>query len=204
MSTSVVTKKVGVIMGSTRANRLGEQIADWVIASLPKQENVSYEKVDLRTWNLPYFDEPQHPRTGIYSMDSTKAWSQYIAQIDSFIFITPQYNLSIPGALKNAIDHLSGEWANKPTIIISYGYRGANLAAEDLTKILNRGLKMKTTTSQPQITIAGDMFDADNKFKDIATSFASYTEIITKAHSELVGLLFAAPVVAEPAVVASA
>lgn len=125
--------KVGVIIASTRPNRKGKIIADWFlneIAKLPEFEPIT---LDLKEINLPMMDEPEHPRLRKYTHPHTFAWSELVDNCDAFVAITPEYNYSIPAALKNAFDYLSQEWNQKPMSFVSYGgISGGTRAVQEL------------------------------------------------------------------------
>jgi NAD(P)H-dependent FMN reductase len=110
-----------IILGSTRPGRNGEAIAKWVYDIAKKRTDAEFEYVDIKDYNLPLLDEPISPSLGKYSKEHTKAWSTKIDSFDAFVFVTPEYNHGIPGALKNAIDFLYKEWNNKVAGFVSYG-----------------------------------------------------------------------------------
>ncbi|KAJ5928700.1 hypothetical protein N7466_007656 [Penicillium verhagenii] len=112
--------------------------------------------LDLAAQSLPLYDEsvipaslPPTDPTPHYSKEHTRIWSQVVRQYDAFIFVTPQYNWSIPASLKNALDYLFHEWKGKPAGIVTYGSRGGGKAADHLRGVLN-GLRMRVVgTSVP-------------------------------------------------------
>jgi NAD(P)H-dependent FMN reductase len=122
--------KIGVIVGSTRPGRKSIDVAKWVAKDAP-----GFEIVDLAEWNLPFLDEPVPAAYGAYQHEHTKRWSQHIEQFNGFVFVTPEYNASIPAVLKNAIDFLGKEWA-KPFAIVSYGGGGGVSALLHLKQVL--------------------------------------------------------------------
>ena len=124
--------RIGIILGSTRPNRNGEQVANWVLEVASQREDAEFELVDLRDYPLPHLDEPLPPSMGQYANDHTKEWSQKIASFDGFVIVTPEYNHSTSGVLKNAIDYLYAEWNNKAVGFVSYGGVGGARAAEHL------------------------------------------------------------------------
>jgi len=113
--------KIQVILGSTRPGRNGEAVAKWVAETAKKHSGIDVELVDVADYNLPLLDEPLTPSQGQYSNAHTKKWAEKIAQADGYIFVTAEYNHSVPGALKNAIDYLYAEWNNKAAGFVSYG-----------------------------------------------------------------------------------
>jgi NAD(P)H-dependent FMN reductase len=127
---------VGIILGSTRPNRNGEAVAKWVIEQTKSRTDASYELVDIKDYDLPLLDEPIPPSQGKYSQPHTKRWAEKIASFDAFVFVTPEYNHSTSGALKNAIDFLYREWNNKAAGFVSYGSAGGARAVEALRLIM--------------------------------------------------------------------
>jgi NAD(P)H-dependent FMN reductase len=124
--------RIGIILGSTRPNRNGEQVARWVYDIASRRTDAEFELVDLRDYPLPHLDEPLPPSLGQYQNEHTRQWADKIASFDGFVFVTPEYNHSTSGVLKNAIDYLYAEWNNKAAGIVSYGAVGGARAAEHL------------------------------------------------------------------------
>ncbi len=112
---------VKVILGSTRPNRFGIQPAEWIMEQTKRITDHTFELVDLAKVNLPLLDEPAPPMMVQYTKEHTKEWSKIIGEADGFVFITAEYNHSIPAALKNALDYLFVEWNFKPASFVSYG-----------------------------------------------------------------------------------
>src|SRR3979411_1417354 len=113
--------RIAVIIGSTRPGRKGEAVAKWVYEIAQKRSDAEFELVDIKDFNLPLLDEPVPPIMGQYSKPHTKAWAAKIGSFDAYVFVTPEYNHGISGALKNAIDFLFAEWNNKAAGFVSYG-----------------------------------------------------------------------------------
>ena len=116
--------KIGIILGSTRPNRNGEQVARWVYDIASRREDAEFELVDLRDYPLPHLDEPLPPSMGQYQGEHTRRWAEKIASFDGFVIVTPEYNHGTSGVLKNAIDYLYAEWNNKAVGFVSYGAVG--------------------------------------------------------------------------------
>lgn len=127
---------IGIIVGSVRAGRIGVQITQWVRGVASEQTDLGFRVIDLADWPLPMDDEPDLPASGEYRQPHTRRWSEAVAELEGFVFVTPQYNWGYPAALKNALDHLSGEWAGKPALIVSYANRGGQRAADQLREVL--------------------------------------------------------------------
>jgi NAD(P)H-dependent FMN reductase len=124
--------RIGIILGSTRPNRNGEQVARWVYDNASLRSDAEFELVDLRDYPLPHLDEPLPPSLGQYQNDHTRQWAEKIASFDGFVIVTPEYNHSTSGVLKNAIDYLYAEWNNKAVGFVSYGSVGGARAVEHL------------------------------------------------------------------------
>ncbi|GLW10015.1 FMN reductase [Microtetraspora sp. NBRC 13810] len=127
--------KIGIIIGSTRPGRAGESVARWVLDLAKQRTDAEFELVDLLDYKLPHLDEAMPPSMGQYSQPHTQAWAAKIASFDGFVFVTPEYNHSTSGALKNAIDFLFAEWNNKAAGFVSYGSVGGTRAVEHLRLI---------------------------------------------------------------------
>jgi NAD(P)H-dependent FMN reductase len=126
--------RIAVILGSTRPGRNGKAVADWVMTQASDRE-AGYDLIDLADYPLPHLDEAVPPSFGAYANEHTKEWSATIAQYDGYIFVTPEYNHSTSGVLKNAIDYLYTEWNNKSAGFVSYGSLGGTRAIEHLRGI---------------------------------------------------------------------
>jgi NAD(P)H-dependent FMN reductase len=124
--------RIGIILGSTRPNRNGEQVARWVLEIASRRQDADFELIDLRDYPLPHLDEALPPSMGQYQNDHTKEWAAKIATFDGFVIVTPEYNHGTSGVLKNAIDYLYAEWNNKAVGFVSYGSAGGARAAEHL------------------------------------------------------------------------
>jgi NAD(P)H-dependent FMN reductase len=98
-----------VVAASTRPGRRGLAVARWVTRLAEAHGGFDVELVDLVEVGLPVFDEPHHPRLQQYVHQHTKDWSATVSRADAFVFVTPEYNHSFPGALKNALDFLSAK-----------------------------------------------------------------------------------------------
>jgi NAD(P)H-dependent FMN reductase len=159
--------RIGVILGSTRPGRRGEQVAHWVIDQSGRRTDADFELVDLADYPLPHLDEPLPPSMGQYQNAHTQDWAATIKRFDGFVFVTPEYNHSTSGVLKNALDFLYSEWNNKAMGVVSYGVLGGARAAEHLR------------------LIAGELQMADvrtNVALSMFTDFANFTELAPGAH----------------------
>jgi NAD(P)H-dependent FMN reductase len=150
--------KLGIIIGSTRPGRVGEDVARWVAEIARQRTDAEFELVDLKAFDLPLLDEPVPASMARYAKAHTRAWSERIAGLDGFVFVTPEYNHSVPGALKNAIDYLHGEWNNKAAGFVSYGSAGGVRAVEHLRTILAE-LQVATVRSQAALFLSTDFVE---------------------------------------------
>ncbi len=128
--------KIGIIVGSTRPNRNSIGVAKWVYDIASKRQDAEFEIIDLAEINLPIFDEGIPPSMHQYEHEYTKKWAEIIDSLDGYIFVTPEYNHSIPGVLKNALDFIYREWNNKAAGFVSYGSMGGVRAVEQLRLIM--------------------------------------------------------------------
>ena len=127
--------KIAVILGSTRPGRRGQAVAEWVLARAKERTSANYELIDLIDHPLPHLDEPLPPSLGKYAGEHTRAWAATISEFDGYVFVTPEYNHSTSGVLKNAIDYLHAEWNNKAAAFVSYGAAGGARAIEHLRAV---------------------------------------------------------------------
>ena len=131
-----------IITSTTRPERKGISIANWIY-SLANQENkFETELLDLARINLPLMDEQHHPRLGKYEHQHTKAWSAKISSADAFIIVLAEYNYGFPAPIKNAIDFLFREWMYKPVGIVSYGGVSGGLRSTQMLKQVLTTLQM--------------------------------------------------------------
>lgn len=124
--------KIAVILGSTRQNRNGAAVADWVIEKAAARTGADYELVDLRDYPMPLFDAPASPAFVPPQDPAVQRWAAKIAEFDGYVFVTPEYNHSFSAVLKNALDSIYTEFNNKTAAFVSYGsFQGAR-AVEQL------------------------------------------------------------------------
>jgi NAD(P)H-dependent FMN reductase len=153
-----------VIAASTRPARKGIAVARWIQQQAQQHGAFDVELVDLAEVGLPVFDEPNHPRMQHYTHEHTREWSATIARGDAFVFVTPEYNHSFPGSLKNALDYLSLEWADKAAGIVSYGGVSAGLRAATALKPVLGALRMIPVVEAVSIPFFAQFLDEDDAF----------------------------------------
>ena len=157
--------KIGIILGSTRPGRNGEAVAKWAFELASERTDAEFEFVDLLDYSLPHLDEPIPPSMGQYQNDHTKTWAAKVAEFDGYLFVTPEYNHSTSGALKNAIDFLFAEWNNKAAGFVSYGSVGGARAVEHL-RLVAAELQLATVRSQVALSLIND-FENYSVFKPL-------------------------------------
>jgi NAD(P)H-dependent FMN reductase len=111
-----------IIVGSTRPGRVGLPVARWALDAAT--ESGLFDPIDfadLAVIDLPFLDEPKHPRLRQYQHQHTKDWSRRVDAADAVVLVTPEYNHGMSAPLKNAIDYLHHEWTYKPVGFVSYG-----------------------------------------------------------------------------------
>lgn len=122
--------KVGIVLGSTREGRASEDVGKWVLDKTKTVKDVEFEIVDIKEYELPFLGTTN-------DQTSVEKWNKKLSELDGFIFVVAEYNHSLTGALKNALDSARDAWANKSAGIISYGSAGGSRAAEHLRGILS-------------------------------------------------------------------
>lgn len=153
--------KIQIITGSTRPGRNNKAVSNWIYNLASQRDDIEVELVDIADFNLPLLDEPVPPSMGQYSKEHTKNWSAKIAEADGYIFVTPEYNHGIPGALKNAIDFLYKEWNNKAAGFVSYGSAAGVRAVEHMRGVCAE-LQIADVRAQVMLNIFAGDFDFDN------------------------------------------
>lgn len=123
-----------VIVGSIREGRMSKPIADWVMQQLGNRADFAAELIDLKELDLPMLALSKPPAAG-YVADYQRAWAAKVGTADAFLFVTPEYNHGISPVLKNAIDHVAGEWARKPVAFVAHGGMGGVRAVEQLIQV---------------------------------------------------------------------
>ncbi|WP_422773423.1 NADPH-dependent FMN reductase [Plantactinospora sp. WMMC1484] len=147
--------RIGIILGSTRPGRNGEAVARWVYDIASQRGDAEYELVDLLDYKLPHLDEAIPPSMGQYANPHTLEWAAKIGSFDGFVIVTPEYNHSTSGALKNAIDFLFAEWNNKAVGFVSYGSVGGARAVEHLRLVAGE-LMMADVRAQVTLSLRTD------------------------------------------------
>lgn len=160
---------IGIILGSTRQNRFGDKVANWLMAEAKTLPDVQVKLLDLRDFALPFFDEvkPTSDLGGVYSHPEATRWAEAVKSCDRLIWVTPEYNHSYPAVVKNSVDYLFAEWHGKPYAICSYsaGPIGGARSAMQLRALLDyMGLvckgEMNMTFAPKAFNEAGELVDS--------------------------------------------
>jgi NAD(P)H-dependent FMN reductase len=162
-----MTVKIAVIIGSTRPGRNGEQVAKWVHETASKRTDAEFELVDLLDFNLPHLDEAIPASMGVYANAHTQAWAAKVAEFDGYIFVTPEYNHSTSGALKNALDFIYSEWNNKAAGFVSYGASSGGSRAVEHLRLIAGELQLADVRAQLALSLVTD-FENYSVFKPTA------------------------------------
>ena len=167
--------RIGIIIGSTRPGRNGEKVAKWVYDEAVQRNDAQFELVDLLDYALPHLDEAIPASRGQYENAHTRAWADKIASFDGFVFVTPEYNHSTSGALKNAIDFIYGEWNDKAAGLVSYGVHGGVRAAEHLRLVLGE-VQIADVRQQVSFAFATDFVN----YQDFAPTGGQEAQLATQ------------------------
>jgi NAD(P)H-dependent FMN reductase len=178
-SLAAVMPKLQVIVGSTRPTRAAERVFPWVVLEAQRHGAFDVELLDLRDWQLPFFQEHLGTIGNLsdptYSDPTVKAWNKKIAEGDAYLIVTAEYNHSVPGQLKNAIDNLFVSFAlrNKPIGFVGYsgGIAAGTRAVEHLALIVieAEAVPLRNSVLIPFVTNA---FGEDGEPADPATGIA--------------------------------
>ena len=150
------TPKIAIVIGSTRATRFADIPAQWMLAQAQARTDMTVELVDLRDFDLPLFNEMASNMWMPSADPRAVAWQKKMGEFDGYIFVVAEYNRSITGALKNALDQAYVEWGHKPMSAIAYGSVGGTRALEHLRNIAVE-LQMVPTRNAVHIGM-GDFF----------------------------------------------
>lgn len=127
--------RIGIVIGTTRPIRFADKPVAWLQEVVAKRDDMTFETLDLRDFDLPFFAEAASNLWMPSEDPNAVKWQETLAGFDGFIFVTAEYNRSVPGVLKNALDQAYVEWNRKPAGILAYGGTGGSRAAEHLRTI---------------------------------------------------------------------
>jgi len=174
--------KIAIVTGSTRPGRNGEAVARWVLRQAQQRRDAEFELVDIAEYGLPLLDEPVSAMFGKYTKPHTRTWSEKISSFDGYVFVTPEYNHGMPGALKNAIDFLYGEWTNKAAGFVSYGGGASGARAVEQLRLVMSELMVATVRAQVLLSLVTD-FEGFTTFKPLPQREAELTTLLDQVVS---------------------
>jgi NAD(P)H-dependent FMN reductase len=149
--------RIAVIIGSTRPSRFADAPAQWILKQAQARGDMEVEIVDLRDHPLPFFDEIASNLWMPSEDPEAVRWQETVGRYDGYIFVVAEYNHSITGVLKNALDQAYKEWNRKPFTAIGYGGTGAVRAVEHLRTI---GVELQMVSTHAAVHIGGGDFMA--------------------------------------------
>ncbi|HEX8227303.1 MAG TPA: NAD(P)H-dependent oxidoreductase [Candidatus Saccharimonadales bacterium] len=161
--------KLGIIVGSTRQGRQTIKEALWVANAAKQLEGAEVEVIDLNDYPMPFFAEPVSPRYNPNrQIDPTaKKYLDKLAEQDAYVFVTAEYNHSMPAVLKNSFDYLDWQMVRKPAAIVSHGTVGGARAAMHLKEVISEG-KALPISEFVAITGMSDIIDEDGNLAESA------------------------------------
>lgn len=133
------TINLKIVIGSTRPGRISGRVAKWVESEARAAEGARAAVIDLADFNMPFMNEPISPRYNpSRELDPQVArWLAELSKGDAYVFVTPEYNHSVPGVLKNALDFVTSELSRKPATVVAHGTVGGARATMHLKEILS-------------------------------------------------------------------
>jgi NAD(P)H-dependent FMN reductase len=156
--------KLLIVIASTRPGRVGLPVGRWLETQARAHGAFEVLLADLLELDLPFMDEPNHPRLAQYTHQHTKDWSATVNAADAFVFVTPEYNYGPPAALKNAIDFLHNEWQYKPVGFVSYGGVSGGTRAVQMVKQVVTTLKLTPLPEAVTIPFVAQFIDDEGDF----------------------------------------
>jgi NAD(P)H-dependent FMN reductase len=153
-----------IVIASTRPGRIGLPVGEWFEARALGHGGFDIDLVDLKELDLPFMDEPKHPRLREYTHQRTKDWSARVEAADAFVFVHPEYNYGFNAPLKNALDYLNQEWKYKPAGFVSYGGIAAGTRAAQMIKQVVTTLSMMPIFAAVSIPFVAQFIGAEGQF----------------------------------------
>ena len=147
--------KIAIIVSSTRATRFADIPTAWIKAQAEARGDMDVEVVDLRDYPMPLFDEVASNAWAPTQNPVAVKWQQKLAEFDGYVFVIAEYNRSITGALKNALDQAYVEWGRKPFGAVAYGSMGGTSALAHLRMI---GVELQMAPVRNSVHIGGGDF----------------------------------------------
>jgi NAD(P)H-dependent FMN reductase len=149
--------KIAIVISTTRATRFGHKPAQWIRDIAAERNDIEAEIVDLRDFPMPFFDEVASNAWAPSQNPIAQRWQKKVAEFDGYIFVTAEYNHSMPAVLKNALDYASPEWNKKAAAFVGYGAVGGSRAIEHLRGV---AAELQLATIKTGVYIQGADFMA--------------------------------------------
>ena len=190
-TTHARTYRIGYFVGSLSSTSINRALAQALIRLAPDD----LEFTEIPIGNLPLYSQDYDAN---FPAEAT-ALKQAVAASDAILFVTPEYNRSIPGALKNAIDWASRPWGQNsfdhiPAAVIgaSIGQIGTALAQQSLRAVLSFCNARQMTSPEAYIQFSADVFTDDGEVRDESTK-EFLTSFLDEFHTHLVRVLTVIP-----------
>jgi len=168
--------KIGVIVTSTRPTRFGIKPARWIAELAQQSGHFDVELVDLADYPLPLFDAPASDLWMPTPNEAAARWQAKLSEFDGYIFVVAEYNRSITGALKNAIDWAYQPFVKKAAAFVAYGSVGGARAVEHLRNIL---VELQVVPVRHAVHIGGSDFlpimMGQKTWEETAPNFVPFT-----------------------------
>lgn len=170
-----MTLKLQTIIVSTRPGRVGPSVGRWFNDYANEQGQFQSTLIDVADFNLPVFDEPNHPAMQKYENEHTLNWSRTIQDADAYVFVIPEYNYCPPPSFVNAIDYLYKEWNYKPCGFVSYGGASGGIRSAQIAKQLVTTVRMMPMVEGVMVQMPWEHINDDKQFTalDLHTSSAT-------------------------------
>jgi NAD(P)H-dependent FMN reductase len=174
--------KLHTVICSTRPSRIGPRIATWFHELALQQGSFEAALIDLAEFNLPVYDELEHPVLQHYQHEHTRRWAASVDSADAYVFVTPEYNYGPPPPLLNALDYVYKEWNYKPAGIVSYGGVSGGVRAAQMEKLTLTTLKMMPMFESVVIQNVSSHFDDQENFLPDDHHKSSGITLLTELH----------------------
>ncbi|MDP1551112.1 MAG: NAD(P)H-dependent oxidoreductase [Nitrosomonas sp.] len=159
-----MTLKLHIIICSTRPGRVGPLIAQWFHEIAVQHGQFEAHLIDLAEFNLPVYDEPEHPMLQRYQHEHTRNWAASVNAADAYVFVTPEYNFGPPPSLLNALNYVYKEWNYKPAGMVSYGGVSGGLRSALIEKLTLTTLKMMPMVEAVAVQQISTLIDGNKRF----------------------------------------
>ncbi len=171
-----------IIICSTRPGRVGPHVAKWFHGIAMQHNKFQVSLVDLADFNLPVYDEPEHPIHQRYQHEHTKKWAASVNAADAYVFVTPEYNFGPPPSLLNALNYVYREWNYKPAGIVSYGGISGGLRSALIEKLTLTTLKMMPMVEAVSVQNVSTLIDENKNFLPGDHHINSGTSLLNELH----------------------